>query len=62
MITRLLIATTVVLACVAAACGGAASSTVSPCRWVSQPMWSPDGTQIVYYERRWPPLKKRNPI
>jgi WD40-like Beta Propeller Repeat len=62
MITRLLIATTVVLACVAAACGGAASSTVSPCRWVSQPMWSPDGTQIVYYGRRWPPLKNRNPI
>lgn len=25
-------------------------------------MWSPDGTQIVYYGRRWPPLKKRNPI
>jgi len=62
MITRLLIATTVLLACVAAACGGAASSTVSPCRWVSQPMWSPDGTQIVYYGRRWPPLKNRNPI
>jgi hypothetical protein len=62
MITRVLIATTVVLASVAAACGGAASSTVSPCRWVSQPMWSPDGTQIVYYGRRWPPLKHRNPI
>lgn len=58
MITRLLIATTVVLACVAAVCGGAASSTVSPCRWVSQPMWSPDGTQIVYYGRRWPAPKK----
>jgi len=25
-------------------------------------MWSPDGTQIVYAGRRWPPLKKRNPI
>ncbi len=25
-------------------------------------MWSPDGTQIVYYGRRWPPLKNRNPI
>jgi Tol biopolymer transport system component len=62
MIPRLLIATIVVLACVAAASGGAASSTVSPCRWVSQPMWSPDGTQIVYYGRRWPPLKNRNPI
>lgn len=58
MITRLLIATTAVLACVAAVCGGAASSTVSPCRWVSQPMWSPDGTQIVYYGRRWPAPNK----
>jgi Tol biopolymer transport system component len=62
MITRLLIATTVVLACAAAVCGGAASSTVSPCRWVSQPMWSPDGTQIVYYGRRWPAPKKSSSI
>jgi hypothetical protein len=62
MITRLLIATTVVLACVAAACGGAASSTVSPCRWVSQLMWSPDGTQIVYYGRRWPAPKASSSI
>lgn len=62
MISRLLMATTVVLACVAAACGGASSSTVSPCRWVSQPMWSPDGTQIVYYGRRWPAPKKSNSI
>ena len=62
MFTRLLIATTVVLACVAAACGGAASSTVSPCRWVSQPMWSPDGTQIVYYGRRWPAPKTSSSI
>jgi len=62
MITRLLIATTVVLACVAAACGGAASSTVSPCGWVSQPMWSPDGTQIVYYGRRWPAPKTSGSI
>lgn len=62
MINRLLIATTVVLACVAAAGSGAASSTVSPCRWVSQPMWSPDGTQIVYYGRRWPAPKKSSSI
>lgn len=25
-------------------------------------MWSPDGTQIVYAGRRWPPVKNRNPI
>ena len=25
-------------------------------------MWSPDGTQIVYYGRRWPPVKHRNPL
>jgi len=25
-------------------------------------MWSPDGTQIVFYGRRWPPLKGKNPI
>jgi hypothetical protein len=61
MFGRVLLAATVVLAGVAVACGGAASSTVSPCRWVSQPMWSPDGTQIVYYGRRWPPVKNRNP-
>src|ERR1700755_2301075 len=62
MFTRLLIATTVVLACFAAACAGAAPSTVSPCRWVSQPMWSPDGTQIVYYGRRWPAPKTSSSI
>ena len=25
-------------------------------------MWSPDGTQIVYYGRRWPLVKNRNPV
>ncbi len=32
----------------------AAKSTISPCRQVRLPAWSPDGTQIVYYGRRWP--------
>jgi hypothetical protein len=61
MFRRVLVAAIVLLAFVAAT-SRASSTTVSPCRWVSQPMWSPDGTQIVYYGRRWPPLKNRNPI
>lgn len=40
---------------VLAAATGASSTTVSPCRQVSLPTWSPDGTQIVYYGRRYPP-------
>ena len=61
------IAALLVAGCGAGGKGGAetsraSSSTVSPCHWVTQPMWSPDGTQIVYYGRRWPPLKNRNPI
>ncbi len=31
------------------------STTISPCRQVSQPTWSPDGKQIAYYGTRWPP-------
>src|SRR5215475_4170511 len=53
------------LACaIAAVASGsvAATTSVSPCSWVSQPMWSPDGTQIIYYGRRWPAPKKHNPI
>jgi WD40-like Beta Propeller Repeat len=30
------------------------STGVSPCRQVSQPVWSPDGTQIAFYGTRWP--------
>lgn len=37
-----------------AATGSASLTTVSPCRQVSQPVWSPDGTEIAYYGRRWP--------
>lgn len=49
-----LIAFVVLLAFVAAA-SQASSATVSPCRQVyGNPVWSPDGTQIAYYGRRWP--------
>ena len=46
-----------------AATSRASSTSISPCRQVSQPIWSPDGTQIAYYGRRWPPptARHRNP-
>ena len=54
MVRRVLIASVVLLACVAAT-SQASSTTVSPCRQVyGNPVWSPDGTQIAYYGRRWP--------
>jgi hypothetical protein len=59
MFRRVLVAAVVLLAFVAAT-SRASSTTISPCRWVSQPMWSPDGTQIVYYGRRWPPVPNKN--
>lgn len=66
MFRRVFVAAFVPVVCViAAACAygsAAATTSVSPCRWVSQPMWSPDGTQIVYYGRRWPPVRNRNPV
>jgi Tol biopolymer transport system component len=54
MFGRVVVAFVVLLAFVAAS-SGASSTTVSPCRRVSDPIWSPDGTQIAYYGRRWPP-------
>ena len=61
MFRRVLIASVVLLAFVAAT-SRASSTSISPCRQVSQPIWSPDGTQIAYYGRRWPPpTGHRNP-
>jgi hypothetical protein len=62
MFRRVLIASVVLLAFVAAT-SSASSTTISPCHQVSNPIWSPDGTQIAYYGRRWPPPAKahRNP-
>jgi hypothetical protein len=61
MFRRVLVAAVVLLALLAAA-SHASSTSVSPCRQVSLPVWSPDGTQIVYYGRRWPPpTGHRNP-
>lgn len=57
----------VLVACaIAAACASgsvAATASVSPCTRVSQPLWSPDGTEIAYYGTRWPPpvAAHRNP-
>jgi hypothetical protein len=58
---RVLVAATVLLALLAAT-SSASSTTISPCRQVSLPTWSPDGQQIAFYGRRWPPLTgHRNP-
>jgi Tol biopolymer transport system component len=53
MFRRVLLAAVVLLAALAAT-SHASSSSISPCRQVSQPTWSPDGQQIVYYGTRWP--------
>ena len=59
---RLILIASVVLSAFVAATSSASSTTISPCRQVSQPVWSPDGTQIAYYGRRWPaPTGHRNP-
>jgi dipeptidyl aminopeptidase/acylaminoacyl peptidase len=62
MFRRVLVVAVVLLAFVAAT-SRASSTTISPCRQVSLPTWSPDGQQIAFYGRRWPPPAKahRNP-
>src|SRR5512138_699170 len=62
MFRRVLVVAAVLLALVAGTTH-ASSTTISPCKRVSQPIWSPDGTQIAYYGTRWPPPTKghRNP-
>lgn len=45
-----------------AAASHASSTSISPCRQVNLPTWSPDGQQIAFYGRRWPPpTGHRNP-
>lgn len=60
MLNRVLAAAVAVLALAAgivAATSRASATTISPCRQVyGNPLWSPDGTQIAYYGRRWPKL------
>src|SRR5438552_18619180 len=61
MFRRVLVAVTVLLALLAAT-SRASSTSISPCRQVSLPTWSPDGTEIAFYGRRWtPPTGHRNP-
>ena len=61
MFRRVLIASVVLLALLAAT-SRASSRSISPCRRVHQPTWSPDGQQIAYYGTRWPPpTGHRNP-
>ncbi|HET7353727.1 MAG TPA: hypothetical protein VFJ11_06730 [Gaiellaceae bacterium] len=55
MFRRVLLAAIVPLSLVAATSHGASSTTISPCRQVSVPTWSPDGQQIAFYGKRWPP-------
>jgi Tol biopolymer transport system component len=54
MLRRVLVAAVVLLALIAAT-GSASSTAISPCRQVSQPTWSTDGTGIAFYGTRWPP-------
>jgi Tol biopolymer transport system component len=61
MFRRVLVVAVALLALLAAT-SRASSTTISPCRQVSLPTWSPDGTQIAFYGRRWPPpTGHRNP-
>ena len=63
MFRRVLVAAILPLVLVAATSHGASSTTISPCRQVSVPTWSPDGQQIAFYGKRWPPpaTAPRNP-
>jgi Tol biopolymer transport system component len=54
MFRRVFVVAVVLLALVAAT-SRASSKTISPCRRVSFPTWSPDGKQILYAGTRWPP-------
>jgi WD40 repeat protein len=47
---------TALVIAVAVACGSvqADSKAVSPCGTATLPAWSPDGTQIAWYGKRWP--------
>ena len=65
MFRRVLIASVVLLAFVAAT-SRASSTSISPCRQVSQPIWSPDGTQIGVLRKALasadrPPQPERHP-
>jgi len=61
MFRRVLVVAVVLVAFVAAT-SRASSTSISPCRQVSQPIWSPDGSRIAYYGSRWPPpTGHRNP-
>jgi hypothetical protein len=42
---------------------GTRATSISPCRQVSVPTWLPDGQQIAFYGKRWPPpaSQHRNP-
>src|SRR5205814_8658640 len=61
MFRRVLVVAVALLAFVAAT-SRASSTTISPCRQVSLPTWSPDGAPITFYGRRWPPpTGHRNP-
>lgn len=63
MSRRLLIAAVVLLVpfALVAATSRASLTTYTPCQQVDLPTWSPDGTQIVYYGRRWPAPTGGNP-
>ncbi|HEY2354245.1 MAG TPA: hypothetical protein VGH79_05020 [Gaiellaceae bacterium] len=64
MTRRLLIVSVALLAPLAlvAATSHASSRTYTPCQQVDLPTWSPDGTHIAYYGRRWPQPNNGNNV